>query len=395
VVVALAGKEVSSAEVSSRMGGLRPGQKIGIVYLRDGNKISKETTLVNREEFLARRVAPKPPPPPEKKPVVLGIHIEERDAGIFVTETEAGFTGSVAGIETGDKLLEINGKQLKVLEDVVAELKKVKAGDELTIKYARGEKTVTAKVVGAHGNKGAKLISKEVKAPVERAPKPKPKPQPPPKVAAEKRGFLGIAVVPASEGVLVEAVVPDSAAAAAGIQKGDVVKELEGQAIKSVDQLKEVLSKKSAGDKIRLVLVRDGETVKKGNVTLGAPGEKVPAPPAPPKPSKEKPKPDKPPPKPAKKEPGKLGILASQPGDNLVRVKKVFVGGPAEKAGLKPGDVIVKANGKDIRTLDDLGAVLQGLFAGDELSLLVKRGEQQTELKVKLGKPGEEGKETP
>ena len=70
----------------------------------------------------------------------------------------------------------------------------------------------------------------------------------------------------------------------------------------------------------------------------------------------------------------------------MVRVKTVEDGGPAGQAGIKEGDIILKANGKDIRNLDDLATALQGLFAGDSLKLAIKRGEETLDITVQLGK---------
>ena len=141
-----------------------------------------------------------------------------------------------------------------------------------------------------------------------------------------------------------------------------------------------MLAKLSAGDKIRIVLSRDGQTVELKDVTLGAPGVKVEAPksPEPPKPQEA--------PKPVESKPrGRLGVKASMPQDNTVSVKEVEAGGPAAAAGLQPGDIILKANGKDVRTLDELADALAGLFAGDTLNLRVRRGEGEMDIAVVLG----------
>jgi serine protease Do len=62
---------------------------------------------------------------------------------------------------------------------------------------------------------------------------------------------------------------------------------------------------------------------------------------------------------------------------------------PAEEAGLKVGDVITKFDGKEIKTYDDMVKLLQGRKAGDEVTVVVKRGDTTMDLKIKLGKrPG-------
>lgn len=65
-------------------------------------------------------------------------------------------------------------------------------------------------------------------------------------------------------------------------------------------------------------------------------------------------------------------------------VQSVAAGSPAAAAGVKPDDLIVSANGTAIphaRVFNELG---ERLHAGDELSLIVKRGEQLVPIRFKL-----------
>lgn len=56
----------------------------------------------------------------------------------------------------------------------------------------------------------------------------------------------------------------------------------------------------------------------------------------------------------------------------------------AEKAGLKAGDVIIKANGNSISTYDELEKVKNSLKIGDELTLTVNRNGSEIDVKVVL-----------
>ena len=56
----------------------------------------------------------------------------------------------------------------------------------------------------------------------------------------------------------------------------------------------------------------------------------------------------------------------------------------AEKAGLKAGDIIVKADGKRITTFDEFKAVKNGKEEGDEISLEVIRNGESKTINVKL-----------
>jgi len=88
---------------------------------------------------------------------------------------------------------------------------------------------------------------------------------------------------------------------------------------------------------------------------------------------------------PAKKVKGWVGFRAQNAGDEGVLVTRVDEGGPASKAGLKPDDVIVKAGRYKVKDKNDLKKALKGRFAGDTLTLTVKRDKETVKIKVKLG----------
>lgn len=65
-----------------------------------------------------------------------------------------------------------------------------------------------------------------------------------------------------------------------------------------------------------------------------------------------------------------------------VLVSEVDEGGPGAAAGLRRGDLLVSAAGRDVRSGDDLFEVLDGLSPGDSLPLGVVRGMDETEVTV-------------
>jgi serine protease Do len=67
-------------------------------------------------------------------------------------------------------------------------------------------------------------------------------------------------------------------------------------------------------------------------------------------------------------------------------VADVMSGTPAERAGLKRGDVIVALNGKDVDSSRDLPAMVAGTPVGEEVTLTVVRQGKQQELPVTVGK---------
>lgn len=71
-------------------------------------------------------------------------------------------------------------------------------------------------------------------------------------------------------------------------------------------------------------------------------------------------------------------------------VSRVLADGPAEKAGIKEGDVIINVGGTKIATRDDLFAVVRQHQAGDKVKVTVLRGKQRLTVTVTLAaRPGE------
>jgi len=71
--------------------------------------------------------------------------------------------------------------------------------------------------------------------------------------------------------------------------------------------------------------------------------------------------------------------LPEQPG---VLVRAVQDGGPAERAGVERGDLIVAAGGAAVARADDLYAAIDGLAPGAELALTLVRGTDERNLVV-------------
>jgi S1-C subfamily serine protease len=70
--------------------------------------------------------------------------------------------------------------------------------------------------------------------------------------------------------------------------------------------------------------------------------------------------------------------------DHGVLVIRVFPGSPAAKAGLKPGDVIVKVDGHDVQIIEDLYSALRSHKPGDQMQLTIDRKGTETPLTVTL-----------
>ncbi|MFQ3549021.1 MAG: trypsin-like peptidase domain-containing protein [Armatimonadota bacterium] len=69
---------------------------------------------------------------------------------------------------------------------------------------------------------------------------------------------------------------------------------------------------------------------------------------------------------------------------NGVLVGEIYRNGPADKAGVKPGDVVIQANGRNIKSLQDIKAVERNLREGHVLKLKIIRSDELLTKEIKL-----------
>jgi serine protease Do len=197
------------------------------------------------------------------------------------------------------------------------------------------------------------------------------------------RGFLGViprALTPVERqrygvpkgGALITSVSADTPAARAGLQVEDVVLRFDDHAVKDDIHFRELVAITPPGKTVEIVVRRGGKeltlratldtapdllarttepTIEGAGSKLGVRVEPVT-------------------PETAKRY--NLGNL-----NTGIVVVEVQAGTPADEAGLQPGDVILRANQRPIRTPTELSNILNSLKSGDSIPLVVQRGKDK------------------
>lgn len=180
--------------------------------------------------------------------------------------------------------------------------------------------------------------------------------------------------LPAERGVLLTDIVPDSPAAKAGLKANDVVTEFNGQRVEGTAQFRRMIRETPAGRTVQLTVWRDGrsqtlsvtlgesEQRRHARSRLGPRGDMVIE--APRIPKIEIPRFEWNDGVFFARRPmlgisaddlsGQLGAYFGAPDGEGVLVREVNTGSPAEKAGIKAGDVLIKLDGARVRTVGDL-----------------------------------------
>jgi serine protease Do len=78
-----------------------------------------------------------------------------------------------------------------------------------------------------------------------------------------------------------------------------------------------------------------------------------------------------------------LGVQLNYQGKG-VAVEQVIQGGPADQAGMQPGDVIQKVNGKDVTSNDDVVSTIKATKPGESISFQVWSGGVKRLVNVKV-----------
>lgn len=175
-----------------------------------------------------------------------------------------------------------------------------------------------------------------------------------------------------AEGALVAAVAPGSPAEQAGLQPGDVVLTFDGRPVADSGELAARVGESAPGAKVRFDVLRSGER-RTLVATLGTSDDGA----------AQKAATD------STADKGRLGLAvrpltpqereaANVPGGLLVQ----GVNGAAARAGVAPGDIVLQAGGKAVKSVEDLKAATR---SGKSVALLVQRGDRRLFVPLQVG----------
>ena len=186
------------------------------------------------------------------------------------------------------------------------------------------------------------------------------------------QGFAESFGLATPEGALVSSVQDGSPAAKAGLQPGDVVREVDGQRIVSSGDLPAYVGLRQPGDKVDIQVWRQGKS--QNLVAVLGNDEDVKA--------KKTAK--------AEVEKGRLGLglraLTPQEQQQAGVQGGLLIGqvaGPAAQAGVAPGDVLLSINNQPVSSMETVQAAMAKV--GKTVALLVMRGGDKIFVPVHLG----------
>ncbi|KAA5545170.1 PDZ domain-containing protein [Roseiconus nitratireducens] len=83
---------------------------------------------------------------------------------------------------------------------------------------------------------------------------------------------------------------------------------------------------------------------------------------------------------------GFLGVVCRSVFDNVCEVSQILEDSAADKAGLRPGDIVTRIDGKTIARFEDLQNQINTRIPGDEISIQFRRGDEMIDTTATLGK---------
>ncbi|MGZ8273338.1 MAG: DegQ family serine endoprotease [Burkholderiaceae bacterium] len=172
------------------------------------------------------------------------------------------------------------------------------------------------------------------------------------------------------DGAIVSSVANGTAAAKAELKPGDVITKMDGEAVRASGDVSSRVGMAKPGQKMKLTVWRDKANVDVDVILGAAEGTMRQA-------ASEAPK-------------GRLGLALrplSEAEKRQLRTEQGLVvedaSGPAERAGIQPGDVVLSMNGQPVESAEQMRAALEK--KPSNVALLIQRDSQRIFVPIKLG----------
>jgi serine protease Do len=180
----------------------------------------------------------------------------DREQGVILTDVVPHSSADAAGLQPGDVLLTVDGKPVEAAHELIGTIFEHQVGDIVTIEAVRGGHKIQTKAT----------VMERPRSPVGLA-----------ELASEDSTLIreiGVLALPVNEkvnailpdlrrlsGVAVAAIPAEYAATNPGLLAGDVIYEINGKPVATVEALQSALASKKLGDAVALLIERDGRLV--------------------------------------------------------------------------------------------------------------------------------------
>lgn len=171
----------------------------------------------------------------------------EDGKGVLVSEVFSGDPADEAGIKPNDIIFEINGKRIETGRDLTGMIAEIRVGKRVKVKILRNGKKKTFEVKIAKRGDAKILSSRAIK---------------------EQENELGVSVskltaevarrlnMTETEGVVIVGIESESKGAQAGLQAGDIIKEINHEKIKTVKEYSDIIEKLNKAKSIEMLIKR-------------------------------------------------------------------------------------------------------------------------------------------
>ena len=205
---------------------------------------------------------------------VLGVTTEKSETGVEIQEISKESAAAKAGLKTGDIITRINDKKIETPDDLSKAIRAKKPGEKVTVAYMRDKKEnqTTAELGKWKGTGVFKTIPgqgfdmnmenlhlDEIMPRVQT-----------PRAPLTSQGYYSLARGPKlglsvqdtddGKGVKILEVDEDSYAAKAGLKEEDIITEIDGKAVNSVDQVSKIVRDSKEKPSVMMKLQRGGKT---------------------------------------------------------------------------------------------------------------------------------------